>query len=58
MGFIGHHLAMSLKSAGAQVMIVDHLQVNNIVMCCRIETLRKSVALISKIYFGQVSIDA
>ena len=25
MGFIGHHLAMSLKSVGAQVMIVDHL---------------------------------
>jgi nucleoside-diphosphate-sugar epimerase len=31
MGFIGHHLALCLRSLGAEVMVVDHLQVNNIV---------------------------
>ena len=31
MGFIGHHLALSLKNAGADVLVVDSLQVNNIV---------------------------
>ena len=31
MGFIGHHLALSLKEAGADVLIVDSLQVNNII---------------------------
>ncbi len=48
MGFIGHHLAMSLKSAGAQVMIVDHLQVNNIVKVLSdrdIEEKRRSLYL-------------
>ena len=31
MGFIGHHLALSLQRAGADVLIVDSLQINNIV---------------------------
>ena len=31
LGFIGHHLALSLKALGAEVLIVDNLQVNNIV---------------------------
>lgn len=31
MGFIGHHLALCLRSLGAEVMVVDHLQINNIV---------------------------
>lgn len=31
MGFIGHHLALTLKNTGAKVLIVDNLQVNNIV---------------------------
>ena len=31
MGFIGHHLALSLKKAGADVLVVDSLQINNIV---------------------------
>ena len=31
MGFIGHHLAMSLKNAGAEVLVIDSLQVNNII---------------------------
>ncbi|MBI3522173.1 MAG: NAD(P)-dependent oxidoreductase [Chloroflexi bacterium] len=29
-GFIGHHLALSLRAAGANVTIVDSLQVNNL----------------------------
>ena len=31
MGFIGHHLALCLRSLGAEVLVVDHLQINNIV---------------------------
>ena len=31
MGFVGHHLALSLKKAGADILIVDSLQINNIV---------------------------
>jgi nucleoside-diphosphate-sugar epimerase len=31
MGFIGHHLALALRNVGAEVLIVDNLQVNNIV---------------------------
>lgn len=30
-GFIGHHLALLLKKFGAEVLIVDNLQINNIV---------------------------
>lgn len=30
-GFIGHHLALHLRRKGAEVMVVDHMQVNNIV---------------------------
>jgi nucleoside-diphosphate-sugar epimerase len=30
-GFIGHHLALKLRKIGAEVMIVDHLQINNLV---------------------------
>ncbi|MEP0942322.1 MAG: NAD(P)-dependent oxidoreductase [Rhizobiaceae bacterium] len=30
-GFIGHHLALLLRRMGAEVMVVDNLQVNNIV---------------------------
>jgi nucleoside-diphosphate-sugar epimerase len=30
-GFIGHHLALKLREIGAEVMIVDHLQINNLV---------------------------
>ena len=30
-GFIGHHLAIKLKSLGSEVLIVDNMQVNNIV---------------------------
>ncbi len=30
-GFIGHHLALKLRAIGAEVMVVDHLQVNNLV---------------------------
>ena len=30
-GFIGHHLALALRDKDADVMVVDHLQVNNIV---------------------------
>lgn len=30
-GFIGHHLALELRARGAEVMIVDHLQINNLV---------------------------
>ena len=29
-GFIGHHLALELKRKNAEVMVVDHLQINNI----------------------------
>ncbi len=29
-GFIGHHLALALKAAGAHVMVVDSLQVNHL----------------------------
>lgn len=29
-GFVGHHLALSLKAHGADVTIIDHLAVNNI----------------------------
>ena len=32
LGFIGHHLGLELKArGGAEVVIVDHLQVNNII---------------------------
>lgn len=31
-GFIGHHLAIALKAAGAEVSIIDSLQVNNLLM--------------------------
>jgi nucleoside-diphosphate-sugar epimerase len=31
LGFIGHHLALSLKEFGAEVLVVDNLQINNIV---------------------------
>lgn len=31
-GFIGHHLALSLKKMGAEVSIVDSLQVNNLLV--------------------------
>jgi UDP-glucose 4-epimerase len=31
LGFIGHHLALSLKALGAEVLIVDNLQINNII---------------------------
>ncbi len=30
-GFIGHHLALNLKKYGAEVLVVDDMQVNNIV---------------------------
>ena len=30
-GFIGHHLALNLKKYGAEVLIVDDMQVNNII---------------------------
>ena len=30
-GFIGHHLALALRGRGAEVMVVDNLQINNIV---------------------------
>jgi len=30
-GFIGHHFALELRRKGAEVMILDHLQINNIV---------------------------
>lgn len=30
-GFIGHHLALELREKGAEVMIADHLQINNLV---------------------------
>ncbi len=30
-GFIGHHLALALREKGAEVMVVDNLQVNNLV---------------------------
>jgi nucleoside-diphosphate-sugar epimerase len=30
-GFIGHHLALKLRGLGAEVVIVDHLQINNLV---------------------------
>jgi nucleoside-diphosphate-sugar epimerase len=30
-GFIGHHLALELRSKGAEVLVVDNLQVNNLV---------------------------
>jgi nucleoside-diphosphate-sugar epimerase len=30
-GFIGHHLALGLRRIGAEVLIVDHLQINNLV---------------------------
>jgi nucleoside-diphosphate-sugar epimerase len=30
-GFIGHHLALALRKLGAEVMVVDHFQINNIV---------------------------
>ena len=30
-GFIGHHLALALRTKGAEVMVVDNMQVNNIV---------------------------
>lgn len=30
-GFIGHHLALALRGRGADVMVVDNLQINNIV---------------------------
>lgn len=30
-GFIGHHLALELRERGAEVMVVDNLQINNLV---------------------------
>ena len=30
-GFIGHHLALELKNKGANVLVLDNLQINNIV---------------------------
>ena len=30
-GFVGHHLALALRAKGAEVMVVDNLQVNNVV---------------------------
>jgi nucleoside-diphosphate-sugar epimerase len=30
-GFIGHHLALECRSRGAEVMVVDNMQINNIV---------------------------
>ncbi len=30
-GFIGHHLSLALRAKGAEVMVVDNLQVNNLV---------------------------
>lgn len=30
-GFIGHHLALELRRKGAEVMVVDNLQINNVV---------------------------
>jgi nucleoside-diphosphate-sugar epimerase len=30
-GFIGHHLALELRAKGAEVLVVDHMQINNIV---------------------------
>lgn len=30
-GFIGHHLALELRSKGAEVLVVDNMQINNIV---------------------------
>lgn len=30
-GFIGHHLALECRAKGAEVFIVDHMQINNIV---------------------------
>lgn len=30
-GFIGHHLALALAAKGAEVMVVDNLQINNLV---------------------------
>ena len=30
-GFIGHHLALALRAKGAEVMVVDNMQINNIV---------------------------
>lgn len=46
-GFIGHHLALRLKSEGYQVLVVDALQVNNMV------SLRDSRNLVSKKLFYQ-----
>ncbi len=33
-GFIGHHLALALKNRGAQVEVVDGLEVNNLLTFC------------------------
>ena len=30
-GFIGHHLALLLRQVGAEVLVVDHMQINNLV---------------------------
>src|ERR687896_334724 len=30
-GFIGHHLALECRSKGAEVLVVDNMQINNIV---------------------------
>src|SRR5687768_12688401 len=30
-GFIGHHLALECRLKGAEVLVVDHMQINNIV---------------------------
>ena len=32
-GFIGHNLAINLKSLGAKVSIIDGMQVNNLLSC-------------------------
>ncbi|MDC0476546.1 NAD(P)-dependent oxidoreductase [Alphaproteobacteria bacterium] len=48
MGFIGHHLALSLKRAGADVLVVDNLQINNIVKILsdpELDEIRRSLYL-------------
>ena len=46
-GFIGHHLALGLKKMGAEVLIVDNMQVNNIV---KILTSQELVDIKRKLY--------
>lgn len=40
-GFIGHHLALKLKETGAEVLVTDNLQVNNIVKILADSTLNE-----------------